>query len=154
MKAYLTWAARREATGLGQSHKVERKSLQEELEGWCQELLRVELPDPIIEKRILQLVVEISVKALPSVPSLAFNICQYVLANPPIPESRFTPYDEAVKDLDSVRPRELQKLAMNFTDSFFVSQQLIVALSLLTTMISLSFKLSVRASSTSRHSME
>ncbi len=127
MKAYLTWAARREATGLEQLHKVERKSLQGELEGWCQDILRAELPDPIIEKRILQLVVEISVKALPSVPSLAFKICKQVLANPPTTESSFTPYDEALKDLDSVRPRELQKLAMNFPDSIFVSQRLIVA---------------------------
>lgn len=107
--------------GLGQSHQAEREGLQRKFKVWCQELLRAELTDPIIEKRILQLVVEISVKVLPSVPSLALAICKHVLANPPTTESSFTLYDEGVKDLDFARPRELQKLAMKFTDSFFVS---------------------------------
>lgn len=116
-KGYMRWYSSQ-----GQkedSHAEDHGSLVNDLTEWCLELLRMRFHDPSIAKRVLQLVVEIATNVLPPTSSVPLAVCEVVFTSSPGSDRNSqTPYDEAVRELESAQPRELQKLALRFNNAF------------------------------------
>lgn len=74
----------------------------------------------MIQKQLLQLLVEIVTIALPKTTRLPLRICESVLSTPTGLPDGPTSYVESLKELYAARPRELQKLVRPFSDTFFV----------------------------------
>jgi len=87
----------------------------------CQKLINANFEDPVIQKRVLQLVVEIAKAAFEHKSDLPISICQQTFIHGVTVDLSTTPYGDAMRDLQSSRPRELQKLAFKFADAFMVS---------------------------------
>lgn len=117
LKGYLHWSTGKnmqEEPLLGDSNR-----LRDSLERWCMTSLSGCTQDPIIQKRVLSLVVETATTCLPSTSSTGLSICESILSSPMVTGLGTDPYAEAVKDLQSNQARELQKLAVSFADQFF-----------------------------------
>lgn len=82
--------------------------------------MKADLEDPVIQKRLLQLVVELAKIVFVNKPIVAMSICERVFTQDVTVEQSTTPYGEAMRELQAARPRELQKLAFKFADSFLV----------------------------------
>lgn len=87
----------------------------------CQKLINANFEDPVIQKRVLQLVVEIAKAAFENKSDLPISICEQTFIHGATVDLSTTPYGDAMRDLQSSRPRELQKLAFKFADAFMVS---------------------------------
>jgi len=95
-------------------------SIYSALEQLCYKLAKADLEDPIILKRLLQVVVELAKIVFINKPVVAISICEQIFMQNVTVEQSATPYGEAMRDLQAARPRELQKLAFKFADSFLV----------------------------------
>jgi len=113
LKSYQKWVTAQRARGkeLAQPNSSSLK-LDTEIVQWSKSLLQLDFQDPIISKRIFQLIVEIALLGIGDSADLACTICNYVFTLPePNTAKSNAAYDEAVKDLQGCYPRELQKLA-------------------------------------------
>lgn len=117
IKAYLHWS-------IGKNMQDEpllsdNNRLHDSLEKWCMTSLSECTQDPIIQKRILSLVVDTATTCLPSTSQTGLSICESILSSPVVSGLGSDPYAEALKDLQLSQARELQKLAICFADLFF-----------------------------------
>lgn len=96
----------------------DRDRLRRHIETWSIDCLENSSNDPVIQKRLLSTVVDTATSALPSSSRAGLNICERVLSTSLATNLGSDPYDEALRDLQAVSARELQKLAIHFADQF------------------------------------
>ncbi|OCK81321.1 ARM repeat-containing protein [Lepidopterella palustris CBS 459.81] len=116
LKGYLKWLSTQGSDP--QKDDRDRNIMQDSIEQWCRNLLNTKFEDPEIAKKVVQLLVTFSTKALPERPAFALNLLEYILnanlqENPDLPQ-----YSDAVKDLERICSVEMQKLAMMFPEEF------------------------------------
>ncbi|KAI9670307.1 MAG: hypothetical protein M1831_006521 [Alyxoria varia] len=117
VKGYLNWlqfCSREKA----QEQTQAREQVFRDLENWCNKLLSMECKNPAIQKRIEQLLCEITTSFFPLDSPLPIRICERIFEHSGPSVAPSTLYGEAVRELVSYRPRMLQKLAMRFADLF------------------------------------
>jgi len=119
LKGYLKWLSRDE--GDPQQRERDRIVIEDHLEQWCSSVLTTEIPDPELKRKTIQLTVTVSTKALPTRPSLAGTILEYIVDIRIQDDQAFPLYSEAVKGLDSACASEMQRLAIAFPDFFMAA---------------------------------
>ncbi|KAF2144374.1 uncharacterized protein K452DRAFT_295830 [Aplosporella prunicola CBS 121167] len=116
LRGYLKWVAGHGADP--QHDESNRQAMQDIFELWCQEVLQIIFEDPEITRKLIQLLVTFSTKALATRPSFALQLLEYILNLPIRDEPSFPQYSEAVKGLEQACTAEMQRLAMTFPDHF------------------------------------
>ncbi|GAW17865.1 hypothetical protein ANO14919_073320 [Xylariales sp. No.14919] len=114
LKGYSKWRA-----GLGRDDKQdpqELSSLESSLEAWCNRLLKMKFEDPLIRKRILQLLVAFSTSVLDKNPSFMLQVLEHILVTWPATHPDYKLYSDAIKDLQGESMVELQRLAAKMPD--------------------------------------
>lgn len=113
LKGYSKWRA-----GLGHDGKEDQElsSLSSSLETWCNRLLEMKFEDPLIRKRILQLLVAFSTSVLNKNPSFMLKVLEHILVTWPAPHPDYKVYSDAIKDLQGESMVELQRLAAKMPD--------------------------------------
>ncbi|KAH9890878.1 armadillo-type protein [Xylariomycetidae sp. FL2044] len=114
LKGFNSWRAKHREHKDQHDHQVE--SLQADLEAWCNQLMMKNFADPLIKKRIIQLLVVFSIVALDKKPAFVLKVLEHVLMNWPGTEPVHKMYTEAVKDLQAESMNELQRLAATMPD--------------------------------------
>ncbi|TDZ28348.1 Protein MSN5 [Colletotrichum trifolii] len=94
----------------------QRAALERDLESWCNKLLEMNFEDPLIRKRILQLLVAFSTTALDKNPSFMLKVLEHILMTWPAPRPEHRAFNEAIKDFQSESMVELQRLASKVPD--------------------------------------
>ncbi|KAI6625150.1 hypothetical protein MCOR07_003075 [Pyricularia oryzae] len=114
LKGYVKW---RQSMDFSIPENLQRKtSLEESFEGWCNRLLKREFEDPMIRKRILQLLVAFSTTALDRNSEFMLKVLEHILVTWPNPQPEYRLFNESVKDLQSESMVELQRLASKMPD--------------------------------------
>lgn len=114
LKGYMKW---RTGHGFkGQEDEEQRVKMENDLEAWCEQLLDMNIDDPIIRKRILQLSVAFSTSALDQKVGFMLKVLEQILMTRPAERPEHPAYTEAVKELQSDCLHELQRLAMKVPD--------------------------------------
>jgi exportin-5 len=114
LKGYVKWRGdRRAAVG---REDPQRSELEDKLEQWCKALLEMNLEDPQIRKRVLQLLVAFSTTALDKRAPFMLKVLEHILMTWPTLHPEYRAYNEAVKDLQSESMVELQRLAVKMPD--------------------------------------
>ncbi|KAI3319947.1 ARM repeat-containing protein [Xylariaceae sp. AK1471] len=106
-------------TGLGRDGKQnaqEFSSLASNLEAWCNRLFEMKFEDPLIRKRILQLLVAFSTSVLDKNPSFMLKVLEHILVTWPATHPDYKVYTDAIKDLQGESMVELQRLAAKMPD--------------------------------------
>lgn len=117
VKAYIHWSS---GKNMHEEPLVsDANRLRESLEAWCMTSLSECTQDPIIQKRVLSLIVDTAITCLPATSRTGLIICESILSSPLISGVGSDAYTEAVKDLQWSQARELQKLAVRFADLLF-----------------------------------
>ncbi|KAI1349253.1 armadillo-type protein [Xylaria sp. FL0043] len=112
LKGYSKWRA-----GLGRNGKQdELSSLESSLEAWCNRLLEMKFEDPLIRKRILQLLVAFSTSVLDKNPAFMLKVLEHILVTWPATHPDYKLYSDAIKDLQGESMVELQRLAAKMPD--------------------------------------
>ncbi|KAI0475005.1 armadillo-type protein [Xylariaceae sp. FL0804] len=106
----------KESLKSGQTHEAEVSSVENTLESWCSRLLAMKLEDPLIRKRVLQLLVAFSTSALENKPDFMLKVLEHILMNWPTAQPEYRLYTDAIKDLQSESMVELQRLAAKMPD--------------------------------------
>ncbi|KAI2627520.1 ARM repeat-containing protein [Hypoxylon sp. NC1633] len=110
LKGFVKW--RKEDT----HHEQELAALEESLESWCNGLLTMKFDDPIIRKRVLQLLVAFSVTALDRNPNYMLKVLEHILMTWPATHPNHKAYTDAIKELQAESMIELQRLAVRMPD--------------------------------------
>jgi len=119
LKSYQKWMISQK--NRGKHHAEESSAFEAAVMQWSKALLEKDFPDPIIRKRMFQLIVEIAILGFSGATDLCLTLTTAVFTMPqPTVSHRHPTYDEAVKDLQASYPRELQKLAPHFCDDLFL----------------------------------
>ncbi|KAI2622669.1 ARM repeat-containing protein [Hypomontagnella submonticulosa] len=103
-------------SGDGANHDQEIATLEQSLESWCNRLLAMKFEDPLIQKRILQLLVAFSVMALDRNPSFMLKVLEHILVTWPATHPDHRVYTDAIKELQAESMVELQRLAAKMPD--------------------------------------
>ncbi|KAI2602954.1 ARM repeat-containing protein [Hypoxylon fragiforme] len=111
LKGYGKWRSNKSS-----HHEQERASLEESLESWCNRLLTMTFEDPLIRKRILQLLVAFSVMALDKNPGFMLKVLEHILVTWPATHPDHRVYTDAIKELQAESMVELQRLAAKMPD--------------------------------------
>ncbi|KAI0098848.1 armadillo-type protein [Nemania sp. FL0031] len=115
LKGYTKWR-----NGLRSSGKQEATRASDPfeggLEGWCNRLLEMKFEDPLIRKRILQLLVAFSTSVLDNNPSFMLKVLEHILVTWPATHPDYKLYSDAIKDLQTESMVELQRLATRMPD--------------------------------------
>ncbi|KAI3339352.1 armadillo-type protein [Ustulina deusta] len=114
LKGYSKWR-----TGLGRDGKQdvqELSSLESSLEAWCNRLFEMKFEDPLIRKRVLQLLVAFSTSVLDKNPAFMLKVLEHILVTWPATHPDHKLYSDAIKDLQSESMVELQRLAAKMPD--------------------------------------
>ncbi|KAI0012382.1 ARM repeat-containing protein [Xylariaceae sp. FL0662B] len=104
------------ASGDGPDHNHQKSRLEDNIESWCNRLLGMTFEDPLIRKRILQLLVAFSTSALDSKPDFMLKVLEHILMTWPATQPNHRVYTDAVKELQSESMVELQRLAAKMPD--------------------------------------
>ncbi|KAI1411519.1 ARM repeat-containing protein [Hypoxylon sp. FL1857] len=115
LKGFGKWRASRESRE-DSHHEQEITALEESLESWCKRLLGMNFEDPLIRKRILQLLVAFSVMALDRNPSFMLTVLEHILVTWPATHPDYRVYTDAIKELQTESMVELQRLAAKMPD--------------------------------------
>ncbi|KAI1438165.1 ARM repeat-containing protein [Xylaria sp. CBS 124048] len=91
-------------------------TLSSNLEAWCNRLLEMKLEDPLIRKRILQLLVAFSTSVLDQNPTFMLKVLEHILLTWPTTHPDYKVYTDAIKDLQGESMVELQRLAAQMPD--------------------------------------
>lgn len=86
-------------------------ALEETLEQWANRLLSMSFDDPLIRRRVLQLLVAFSTTALDKKPRFMLQVLEHILMTWPAVHPEYQQYNDAIKDLQSESLFELQRLA-------------------------------------------
>ncbi|RYP30079.1 hypothetical protein DL767_006430 [Monosporascus sp. MG133] len=114
LKGYGKW--RTKSHGDNQQHEQETVALESNLEMWCDRLLSMQFEDPLIRKRILQLLVAFSTTALDRNPAFMLKVLEHILVTWPATNPEHRAYSDAIKELQSESLAELQRLAAKMPD--------------------------------------
>ncbi|KAI1773737.1 ARM repeat-containing protein [Hypoxylon cercidicola] len=90
--------------------------IQERFESWYSSLLAMNFEDPLIRKRILQLLVAFSTTALNKNPNCMLKVLEHILVTWPATQPEYRVYTDAIKELQAESMVELQRLAINMPD--------------------------------------
>jgi len=96
----------------------EQDVLLSNLQTWCERLLTLTFEDPLVIQRIIELAVVFATGPLKRYAQFSFKVFDYTLNARCRDDSRARVYDDAVKDLETLRLHQLQRLAMRFADYF------------------------------------
>ncbi|KAJ6258911.1 Exportin-5 [Drechslerella dactyloides] len=116
LKGYIRWFTSLSQDSIRESQEPQ-SAFENNLGQWCEKLLTIDFQDPMIKKKVVQLVVALSTTALENQPGLMLKALEYVLLTR-LPEN--TPngaYNDAVKDLQGTCIGELQRLAVKMPDN-------------------------------------
>ncbi|KAJ4291519.1 karyopherin [Collariella sp. IMI 366227] len=102
--------------GLTADEKQQMVALDEYFEKWCGQLLETKFEDPLIRKRILQLLVGFSTRAIDSKPAFMLRVLEHILMTWPALQPEYTVYNDAIRDLQTESMVELQRLASKMPD--------------------------------------
>ncbi|KAK6194258.1 phospholipid:diacylglycerol acyltransferase [Pestalotiopsis sp. IQ-011] len=91
-------------------------ALEDMLEDWASRVLSMSFQDPIIRKRVLQLLVVFSTTALDRKPRFMLKVLEHILMTWPAPQPEYRQYNDAIKDLQTESMLELQRLAAKMPD--------------------------------------
>ncbi|OTA99490.1 hypothetical protein M426DRAFT_325087 [Hypoxylon sp. CI-4A] len=112
LKGFGKWRSAQEEAQYG--HEI--SALEENLETWCNRLLAMKFEDPLIRKRILQLLVAFSVMALDRNPGFMLKVLEHILVTWPATHPDYRVYTDAIKELQAESMVELQRLAVKMPD--------------------------------------
>lgn len=96
---------------------AQRVQLEEHLEGWCNRLIEMKFDDPLIRKRVLQLLVAFSTTALKKNNGFMLKVLEHILMTWPAAQPEHKLFNEAIKDLQAESVNELQRLAFKMPDN-------------------------------------
>ncbi|KAI0409384.1 ARM repeat-containing protein [Xylaria palmicola] len=94
----------------------ELNSIESSLEAWCNRLLEMKFEDPLIRKRILQLLVAFSTSVLDKNPSFMLKVLEHILVTWPAIQPEYKVFSDAIKELQGESMVELQRLAAKMPD--------------------------------------
>ncbi|KAI1295050.1 armadillo-type protein [Xylaria venustula] len=94
----------------------ETRPLENSLEAWCNRLLEMKFEDPLIRKRVLQLLVAFSTSVLDKNPAFMLKVLEHILVTWPATHPDYKLYSDAIKDLQGESMVELQRLAAKMPD--------------------------------------
>ncbi|OHF04378.1 hypothetical protein CORC01_00230 [Colletotrichum orchidophilum] len=115
LKGYMKWRASSTQQSLP-DYEQQRAALERDLESWCTKLLEMKFEDPLIRKRVLQLLVAFSTTALDKNPGFMLKVLEHILMTWPSPQPEHRAFNEAIKDFQSESMVELQRLASKVPD--------------------------------------
>ncbi|KAK3305497.1 armadillo-type protein [Chaetomium strumarium] len=113
LKGYDRWRTTRNRSP---EEKQQAAAVEEYFEKWCGQLLDMNFEDPIIRKRILQLLVNFSTKALDSNPAFMLRVLEHILMTWPALQPEHRLFNDAIRDLQTESMVELQRLASKMPD--------------------------------------
>lgn len=97
-----------------------QKKMEDDFQGWCERLLTLNFDDPLIKRRVIQLVVQFATSALEKRPQFMFTVLESILMTRPVESSEKTTenraYTDAVKELKGDAMHELQRLGTKMPD--------------------------------------
>ncbi|KAF3763765.1 hypothetical protein M406DRAFT_65109 [Cryphonectria parasitica EP155] len=96
---------------------MQRAQLDEHLEAWCNRLIEMKFEDPLIRKRVLQLLVAFSTTALRKNNDFMLKVLEHILMTWPAAQPEYRHLNEAIKDLQAESINELQRLAFKMPDN-------------------------------------
>lgn len=97
--------------------EMQRAQLDEYLEEWCKGLIEKNFEDPMIRKRVLQLLVAFSTTALKKNTGFMLKVLEHILMTWPAARPEHKYFNEAIKDLQAESITELQRLAYKMPDN-------------------------------------
>ncbi|KAH0441877.1 hypothetical protein CcaCcLH18_01737 [Colletotrichum camelliae] len=115
LKGYMKWRASATQQSMP-DYEQQRAALERDLESWCSKLLEMNFEDPLIRKRVLQLLVAFSTTALDKNPGFMLKVLEHILMTWPAPRPEHRAFNEAIKDFQSESMVELQRLASKVPD--------------------------------------
>ncbi|KAJ2998294.1 hypothetical protein NUW58_g362 [Xylaria curta] len=118
LKGYSKWQT---DPGEGKLDAQESNNLESSLETWCNRLLEMKFEDPLIRKRILQLLVAFSTSVLDKKPSFMLKVLEHILVTWPATHPEHQVYSDAIKELQGESMVELQRLATKMPDHLLAS---------------------------------
>lgn len=95
----------------------QRAQLDGHLEAWCNRLVEMKFEDPLIRKRVLQLLVAFSTTALRKNNGFMLKVLEHILMTWPAVQPEHKYLNEAIKDLQAESITELQRLAFKMPDN-------------------------------------
>ncbi|KAL2263309.1 hypothetical protein VTK26DRAFT_7292 [Humicola hyalothermophila] len=113
LKGYDKWKTSRTRTP---EEKQNAAAVEEYFEKWCSQLLEMKSEDPLIRKRVLQLLVNFSTRALDSNPAFMLRVLEHILMTWPAQQPEHRLYNDAIRDLQTESMVELQRLASKMPD--------------------------------------
>ncbi|KAL2024810.1 hypothetical protein VTK56DRAFT_5631 [Thermocarpiscus australiensis] len=113
LKGYDKW---RSSPNRTPEDKQKAASMEEYFEKWCSQLLEMKFEDPLIRKRILQLLVNFSTRALDSNPQFMLRVLGHILMTWPALQPEHRIFNDAIRDLQTESMVELQRLASKMPD--------------------------------------
>jgi len=118
LKGVAKWKSKIKAEEGSQQEQSEqeRAAIEDHLESWCNNLLGKSFEDPLIRKRVLQLLVAFSTTVLDKRPAFVLKVLEHILVTWPAMRPEHRVYTEAIKELQTESLSELQRLAMNMPD--------------------------------------
>lgn len=97
-----------------------QKKMEDDFQGWCERLMSLNFDDPLIKRRVIQLVVQFATSALDKRPEFMFKVLEHILMarpiDPPEPKNTENRYTAAVKEMKADAMAELQKLGSKMPD--------------------------------------
>jgi exportin-5 len=123
------------------AQKQQTAAVEEYFEKWCGQLLEMKFEvglhshllavwvltvtkDPLIRKRILQLLVTFSTRALDSKPAIMLRVLEHILMTWPALQPEHRVFNDAIRDLQTESMVELQRLASKMPDPLLVGSLL------------------------------
>lgn len=97
--------------------EAQKAQLDEHLEAWCNRLIEMKFEDPLIQKRLLQLLVAFSTTALRKNNGFMLKVLEHILMTWPATHPEHRAFNEAIKDLQAESLNELQRLAFKMPDN-------------------------------------
>ncbi|KAH6890960.1 armadillo-type protein [Thelonectria olida] len=111
LKGYMKWR-RNHLSDPGQH----RAQLELDFESWCNKLLEMNFEDPMIRKRVLQLLVYFSTTALNKNAPFMLKVLEHILVTWPALQPDYRAFNDAIKELQGESMIELQRLASEMPD--------------------------------------
>ncbi|KAG6041835.1 hypothetical protein E4U41_001306 [Claviceps citrina] len=111
LKGYIHWRRFH-----GRDNEQVAAQTESNLEAWCNKLLDMNFEDPMIRKRVLQLLVFFSTTALKKNAGFMLKVLEHILITWPTLDPENQAYNDAVKELQSESMVELHRLASEMPD--------------------------------------
>ncbi|KAK3989669.1 putative importin beta-related nuclear transport receptor [Cladorrhinum sp. PSN332] len=113
LKGYMKWRSTRAQTA---EEDQKLAGIEAHFEKWCGQLLEMKFEDPLIRKRVLQLLVAFSTSALDSNPGFMLKVLEHILMTWPALQPEHKVFNDAIRDLQTESMVELQRLASKMPD--------------------------------------